>query len=275
MAFPGAIASFLGFTSSHTLSVDAHASQHNSEQAEIIATQTKIGTGSSTPTSGLVLRGTGAGSSAWQQVNLIADVTGVLPQANGGTGRTDATGTGAPVYSASPTISNPTVTGGGSWTGSPSLSTPTLSSPTISDFTNANHTHASTGQGGQLNGASAIQSATLKAAQMFNGIVKGRRGGTTGDNTWITGGSSNTDTSAKDVYIQVGAVGLAGSATDVGVVFPVAYSQPPLVFATVITDVAQNISVAVNSITTTGFNIRDTSASTGASETASWMAVGQ
>lgn len=90
--FPTSISSFTGFTSSHTLSQDSHASQHNSEQAEITATQTKIGTGNSTPTSGMLLRGTGAGTSSWAQANLTTDVTGVLPIANGGTGASSASG---------------------------------------------------------------------------------------------------------------------------------------------------------------------------------------
>lgn len=88
--FPGAISSFAGFTSSHTLAADNHAAQHNSEQAEIVAVQTKVGTGASTPTSGVVLRGTGVGTSAWADVDLTTDVTGVLPVANGGTGGSTA-----------------------------------------------------------------------------------------------------------------------------------------------------------------------------------------
>lgn len=110
-AFPSGLASFAGFIASHTLAVDSHAAQHNLEQAEILATQTKIGTGSSTPTSGKLLRGNGVGTSVWAQADLTSDVSGVLPQANGGTGTTLATGTGKAVYGTSPTISNPTITG--------------------------------------------------------------------------------------------------------------------------------------------------------------------
>ncbi len=86
MAFPTALPSFSGFTSSHTLAEDNHAAQHNLEQTEIVAVATKIGTGASTPTSGTVLRGTGASTSAWGQVVLTSDVTGTLPLANGGLG---------------------------------------------------------------------------------------------------------------------------------------------------------------------------------------------
>lgn len=90
MAFPGAIPSYTGFTPGHTLVADAHASQHNSEQADIIALATKLGTGASTPSAGTVLRGTGSGVSAYGQVALASEVSGILPIANGGTGATTA-----------------------------------------------------------------------------------------------------------------------------------------------------------------------------------------
>jgi len=84
--FPGSTPSFAGFTSSHTLAEDNHAAQHNLEQGEIVALATKIGTGSSTPTANTVLRGTGAGTSAFGQVDLTTDVTGILPFNKGGLG---------------------------------------------------------------------------------------------------------------------------------------------------------------------------------------------
>lgn len=83
MAFPSSLPSYAGFTSSHTLSQDNHASQHNSEQADITAIATKMGTGASTPTSGTFLRSSGVGISSWSQVNLASsDVTGQLSSSN-------------------------------------------------------------------------------------------------------------------------------------------------------------------------------------------------
>lgn len=155
-SYPGALASFAGFTSSHTLAVDNHAAQHNLEQGEILAVQTKIGTGASTPASSLVLRGTSAGTSAWGQVALTTDVTGTLPTANGGTGQNN--------LSSLPLIS-PVITGGGSWAGSPVLST-----PTIADFTNATHDHSTTAKGGQLT-SSAFANGAISAANLSTSAI--------------------------------------------------------------------------------------------------------
>ena len=184
--FPGAISSFAGFTSSHTLAADSHAAQHNSEQAEIVAAQTKIGTGSSTATASTVLRGTGAGTSSWGQVILTTDVTGVLPVANGGLGQGSLTGLTLPsaILPASPV----------------------LTTPTIADYTNATHTHASNAQGGTLNGASAITDGTITPAELMSGTGSSwvwqsytptvtLNGGTTNGNAVITGG-----------YIQIGKI---------------------------------------------------------------------
>lgn len=115
-----------------TVSLDITAASNNAKNTAIIALETKIGTGSSTPTANTVLRGTGTGTSAFGQVGLTTDVTGTLPAANGGTGITslgsgvatflgtpssanlasavtDETGSGALVFGTSPTISRPTI----------------------------------------------------------------------------------------------------------------------------------------------------------------------
>jgi len=86
MAFPGSLPSYIGFTASHTLSQDQHASQHNQEQSDIIALATKLGIGGSTPSTNTVLRGNGAGTTTYDQLHLATDVSGVLPVTNGGTG---------------------------------------------------------------------------------------------------------------------------------------------------------------------------------------------
>jgi hypothetical protein len=147
--YPGALPVAGTAVSTDTLAAAGHTSLHNTDRDEIRAIATKLGTGAATPTSGVVLRGNGVGTSAWGQVVLTSDVAGVLPVANGGTGVSTSTGSGAVVLGTAPSISNPTITGGGSWAGSPVLSTPTITS-----FANATHNHLNAAGGGALgNGA--------------------------------------------------------------------------------------------------------------------------
>lgn len=58
---------------------------HDAPVQAIIAIETKIGTGASTPADNQVLTGTGAGTSAWGAVDVSTDVTGTLNVENGGT----------------------------------------------------------------------------------------------------------------------------------------------------------------------------------------------
>lgn len=67
-----------------------------------------------------LLHGNAAGPPSFGPVSLTADVTGTLPVANGGTGVTTSTGSGANVLSTSP-----------------SLTTPALGTPSAVDLTNA------------------------------------------------------------------------------------------------------------------------------------------
>lgn len=120
---------------------------------------------------------------------------------------------------------------------------------------------------------SGLNDDAVTAAKMKYGMIRARRGGTTGDNSWGTGGTSNTDTSAKDAFEQVGAVVGAGSGVDVAVTFPVAFTVVPVVFTTPQTANAANVTVAVNTVTTTSCNIRQIGG-TGV-ETIGWRAVGQ
>lgn len=118
MSFPTSTPSYAGFTSTHTLSQDIHAAQHNSEQTDIVGLANKVGIGAATPTNATVLRGNGVGTSSWSQVNVATDITGLLPQSNGGTGTNLATGSGAVVYQNSPTLNTATLT-------SPVINSPT------------------------------------------------------------------------------------------------------------------------------------------------------
>lgn len=154
--YPGALPAAGSAVASDTLAAAGHTSLHNTGADESRAIATKIGTGSSTPTSGMLLRGTGVGTSSWAQATLTTDVTGTLPQANGGTGTTLATGTGKAVYDTSPTISGASLT-----------SSPTITTPTIGDFTNSTHTHANNAGGGTL-GAAAVPNLALNTQTLSN-----------------------------------------------------------------------------------------------------------
>ena len=68
-----------------------HSNLHGTTDTAVVAVETKIGTGASTPTASNVLRGTGTGTSAWAKVALATDISGTLPVGNGGTGATTLT----------------------------------------------------------------------------------------------------------------------------------------------------------------------------------------
>lgn len=228
--FPSSIPSYTGFTSSHTLSQDSHASQHNSEQGDIVAIATKVGTGSSTPTNHTVLKGNGTGTSTWAQVDVSsADITGVLSTGNGGTGQTNLTS----LPLASPAITG-TVTGGATY------SSPTLATPTIADFSNANHDHTSSSKGGALGsntvGSSQIIDGSVAYLDLLSTIFSGQI--QTGSNSGSAGGTTN--------YLNLGGVKIcwgttsgfainAGTEISKQVNFPTTYSSSPIAFVTVAT----------------------------------------
>tara|TARA_Y100000004_G_C8956716_1_gene431184 strand:- start:448 stop:1635 length:1188 start_codon:yes stop_codon:yes gene_type:complete len=90
-----------------------HSNLHGTTDTAVVAIETKMGTGASTPTSGNVLRGTGTGTSAWAKVALTTDVTGTLPVGNGGTGATTLTDGGILLGSGTGAITATAVLGDG------------------------------------------------------------------------------------------------------------------------------------------------------------------
>ena len=180
--FPGSLPPAGTAVASDTLAAAGHTALHNTSYDEIRAIATKIGTGSSTPTASTVLRGTGAGTSAWGQAALTTDVTGTLPVANGGTGVTSSTGSGANVLGTAPT----------------------LDTPAITNFSSATHTHASNAYGGQLSGTTALLNTTVTADKLNLGPTK--KTVSTSETTNSTGYVALA--TAQSTSITVGANGL-------------------------------------------------------------------
>jgi hypothetical protein len=86
-------------TGSNTQNNPDHASLHGNENGAIIAIETKVGTGSSTPAANTLLFGTGSGTSAWQGLTS-AQLISIL---------SDETGTGSAVFATTPTLVTPKV----------------------------------------------------------------------------------------------------------------------------------------------------------------------
>lgn len=122
------------------------------------------------------------------------------------------------------------------------------------------------------------QDVTAKAitdALLVNGKVAQRQGGTTGDNDWTTSGTSNTDTSAKAILIQVGS-NTTNAVSDTTITFPTAFTQKPLVFLSHLLINSDPLFFIVVSVSTTTCVIRCTNNADGRNaEPFFWMAVGQ
>jgi hypothetical protein len=262
--FPGSLPVAGTASTTDTLAAAGHTSLHNTSYDEIRALATKIGTGSSVPTSGLLLRGNGVGTSAWAQVALSSDVSGVLPVASGGSGVTTSTGSGSLVLNVAPTISNPSISGGGSWSGSPTISTPTLSTPVIASFASATHSHQNAAGGGTI---ISIPDSSLLYGKMYR-----RQGGSATDFSVV--GTTTYDTSASNIVIQDGSI--AANASPTTVTFPVAFSQPPIVQVTVTTAVGANCFAHLNSVSSSSFVVQvvDDSGAGNTAQNITWSAKG-
>lgn len=120
-----------------------------------------------------------------------------------------------------------------------------------------------------------ITAAAVTAAKLQYGIVRNRQGGTTGDASWATQGTSDTATSAKGVYIQVGSIN-SSAASDVTVTFPSAYAYAPVVLVTPTTAATNSFGMALSASTTT-FALRSINRTDGSrtAETYNWIAIGQ
>lgn len=266
-AFPTSIPSFVDLIGSMTLAANQHTLRHNIVHGEVTAIATKIGTGASTPATGEVLAATGTGTSAWGKVALASMVSGTLPVANGGTGATTSTGSGAVVLAAGPTISAANLT-----------SSPVITTPTIASFANANHSHTNSAGGGTLNAANALQAGTVDFANLLSTIFSGE----------LQSFTNSASAGGVGYYIDLGGIklmwgqttnniGNTGGGSAGAVAFPAFFTTVQAGFATVgpnNTTNNQSVLFGGGGLTTTGVQLNVWSASTTSGEPVNWLVIG-
>jgi len=262
MSFPSSTDSFTGFTSGETLQAASHAAQSNQEQTAIVALETKVGTGASTPVASTVLRGNGTGTTTYDQVHLTSDVSGVLPTTNGGTGTTSTTGSGSNVFNTNPTLTNPTIT------------TPTLTSPTSTALSNT---------GGLATDTLAASVVATLASLVLNGSLTG-----TGLASQVQTYTNTGSAGGTGYYINLGGIKMcwgqtasqsSHNAPAYSIYFPTSFfttvQSINLTVSSVGTDVTQLV-VNGSGLVASGISayFDSVSNSAGATLTAGWFAIG-
>lgn len=126
-----------------------------------------------------------------------------------------------------------------------------------------------------FNDGTGIGNDAITAAKMLYGVVRNRQGGNSGDATWATSGTTNVDTSAKDVFVQAG-TNVSTNAGSKSVTFPTAFNYAPVVFLQNVTNSAHFCTID-STPTTTGFAFEcwNTANALVNSEVVFWVAIGQ
>lgn len=143
------------------------------------------------------------------------------------------------------------------------------------DWTNPFHTIINEFNG-NIDNDNIKTGANIARSKLLYGLVRHRQGGTTGAAAWNSVGTSNTDVTTVDTFIQCGAVN--SSSSEVTVTFPTAFTYAPVVVAACGTAAGRG-AVVVNTITTTSFKILVSNVESGGSvmtgDPVYWIAIGQ
>jgi hypothetical protein len=147
---------------------------------------------------------------------------------------------------------------------------------TITNEFNGNIDDSNIKIGAAIATAKLATDAGITRGMLQNGLIRYRQGSTTGDNSWQTPGGNNTDVSTKTTFIQAGSSVGTGSG-DFAITFPVAFTQVPLIVATVTSASGANAVVQITIVTTTTFTCRvhRNADNVDVAENFNWIAIGQ
>lgn len=294
MAFPTSVSAFNDPTSSDKLSSPSHSLLHQAVNTDLEAVETKLGTGSATPSSGAVLVGNGAGTSTWDTspANIVLDTPTLnTPDLNGTELILDADADTSITADTDDQI-DIRINGADDFRFTANKlevlagSTLEINATGALKTDSVAETTAATGvtidglliKDGALATNNSVVSSNITAdsvtdSKLVYGKIRSRQGGSA--TNWQTGGTTTYDYSATDTFFQVGSI--ASDASPKTITFPTAFNQNPAVFIQVTSASGANCYAHAGSISTTGFTcqvVTDGGAGNTA-QTINWLAIGQ